>query len=267
MTRVIRALLIISFASGSLGQVAIPTRQVRSATARRIADLSTQLRVADAVDHERYRLVRDPVTFEIHSEVDGYIARALDPVRVDSVTVERDLGELLGSLPREPEGTGAPFGRLSHLRHGRSLVVGYAVVRGGGNDSSVTIRGYRLKNDRFELAASTGGDFDGYGLFVRELRSPVPQETWILAWGPRFTFNGNKVRMRVYAYDGDEFRTVWSPQDALNVTITVNDNGFTVDRLDEQRYYVTRRPPYYLRDEYALTPSGPIQLVSSYRPE
>ena len=156
------------------------------------------------------------------------------------------------------------FAHILNSPSGRRLVVAYMLVRGGNavNDSSVTLRGYHVENGSFHLAASTGSDLDGHGLFVRELQSSVPQERWILAWGPRSGFNGNKVRMRIYAYNGNSFRTVWSPPDTLNATISTS-----IDHLDENRYFVTQHPPYYLRNEYTLTPDGVRLIASHYFPE
>jgi hypothetical protein len=131
------------------------------------------------------------------------------------------------------------------------------------NDSSVTLRGYRVANGRFEFVSSIGSDFDGHGLFIKELQSPVPAERWVLAWGPLFGFNGTKVRIRLYSYDGHQFRTLWSPEDIYTATIRVNASGYTIDHLDEKQYFVVRTPPYYVQDEYMLGTTGP-RLVSSH---
>ena len=79
-------------------------------------------------------------------------------------------------------------------------------------------------------------------MFKAELRSPVPGEFWLLAWGQAQTFNGKKVRCRVYAFDGEAFRTMWSPEDVFDATIEVTDPGFTVE-------HVTRPERALLREE------------------
>jgi len=80
---------------------------------------------------------------------------------------------------------------------------------------------------------------------------------WILAWGPLAGFNGNRVRMRLYAFDGATFRTVWAPSDFYDARVIVNGAGFSVERLDEERYYHVLKPPYHLRVDYILLPDGP----------
>ncbi len=116
-----------------------------------------------------------------------------------------------------------------------------------------TIRGYRWNLDRFELKASTGDDFAGYNMFKAELQSPQRGEFWLLAWGQAQTFNGKKVRVRVYAFDGQAFRTIWDPEDVFDATVRVIDSGFVVD-------HNVRYPPYQIHDEYRLTVNGPVKI-------
>ena len=77
-----------------------------------------------------------------------------------------------------------------------------------------------------------------------------------MAWGQAHTFNGRKIRFRVYGFDGVAFRTIWSPEDILNATIRFTDSGFAID------HYVPleRRD---IHDEYTITPAGPVQTVSN----
>jgi hypothetical protein len=265
MLRAIRPVMIFCICVGAVGQVGETRRALRNGVAVRIGELSRQLHFRDAETAERYRAIRDQATSQIQHEVDAFLTQEVDPAHTDSAAVEQDLAELLSAHRYDPEYSGNPFASVFDSSNGRSMLVGYMLVRGGDavNDSAITIRAYHEEGGRFRLVATTGSDLDGYGLFVRQLPSPVPSEKWVLAWGALSGFNGNKVRIRVYSYDGSNLRTVWKPQDLLNATINIGDHGFSIRHLDENRYFVVQRPPYFLREEYALGKDGP-HLAASY---
>jgi hypothetical protein len=98
----------------------------------------------------------------------------------------------------------------------------------------------------------TGDDFNGYNMLKKELRSPLLGEIWLMAWGQGHTANGQIVRFRMYAFDGDAFRTLWSPEDMLDAEVRFTDSGFTIDHY---------RRPRAVHDEYLLTPDGPLKTT------
>jgi hypothetical protein len=246
-------------------QVDIQAAARRDAAAS-VAAISRQLRWGDSAGEAQYRENRDSLTAQIHSSIDKYIAERADPSLTNSAAIETDLSEILATHRGDPEYNGPPYVRLANLLGGTSFVVGYKLRRGGSafDDSSVTFRGYRAEQGRFKLADTVGADLDGYGLFTHELVSPAPGEVWLLAWGGLSGFNGNKTRLRIFAFDGNKFRTVWSPADALNVTVGFNSNGFSVNRLDEEPYYKTKKCPCHLREDYVLMQDGVRQVSSHY---
>jgi len=254
----------------AFGQIGGSTEQAsRALAAARVADLSARLHFADQAGAERYHAIRDSVTAEINANIDRYIGEAVEPIRANPKAVVDDIKYVLRGSAVDSEYSGPPVALVKTLAGNPVLLVGYVLVRGGDavNDSYTSLRAYRVENGRFQLTATTGSDFNGYGMFVEEVQSPVANEVWMIAWGPLFGFNGTRDRLRIYAYNGDGFRTVWEPQDSLNASVHVTANGFSVDHLDEQRYYVDQRPPYFVRDEYVLTPDGPRQSASYYLPE
>jgi hypothetical protein len=246
-------------------QTTSQTTRLRESVAGRIGSLSKSLRFRDAPGEQQYRTVKNQLTLQIHGMIDDYIAQAFDPAQSKATEIQEALTELLGEHKHDSQYSGPPFASLNELRNGFSLVVGYMLVRGGNavNESAVSIRGYHAEAGQFRFSDSTGQDFDGYGLFVRQLASPVAGESWLFVWGPLSGFNGNKVRIRLYAFDGTKFRTVWDPGDVLNMTVDFSNDGFAVTHLDED-HYQNRRPPYYLRDDYVLTPDGALRASSQY---
>ena len=227
-----------------------PAEQYDRDVAVRIRALSERLRfTGDEPDLARRYAELNEVTDRLRGEVDGYIQAAVNATE-GSQRIQARLRTLLAEHTPNPEYGDLPFARVADLRAARSLIVAYTIVRGPHHDSA-TIRGYRSDLDRFELVATTGDDFDGYNMFKTELASPLRGEFWLLAWGQASTFNGKKVRLRVYAFDGQSFRTVWEPEDMFNATLRITKSGFAIDH--EVR-------PDEIHDEYLLTPDGPIKI-------
>lgn len=69
------------------------------------------------------------------------------------------------------------------------------------------------------------------------------------------TFNGQKVRCRIYTFDGQSFRTIWAPDDLLDATLKVDGSGagFAIDQM-------IPTPPYEAHSQYVLTANGPLQI-------
>jgi hypothetical protein len=115
------------------------------------------------------------------------------------------------------------------------------------------VRGYRRTLAGFELVAVTARDFEGFNMFMKELRSPIPNQLWMLAWGQAHTANGKFVRCRVYAFDGETFKTMWSPEEMFRADVRVWESGLAID------HYVR---PNDIHDEYLITPNGPLKTNS-----
>jgi len=244
-----------------------PDAAARREVKAQVATISRQLRWTQPSEAAQYRENRDALTAQIHNSIDGYVVERADPSRITSGLMEADLREILATSGDSAEYSGPPYARVTELSAGKSLVIGYKLRRGGSavDDSAVAFRGYRVEQGRFKLVDAIGSEFDGYGLFTHELKSPLPGEAWLLAWGGLSGFNGNKTRLRIYAFDGSKFRTVWSPPDALNVSVKFTGDGFSIIRLDEERYYKAQACPCYLQEDYALMHDGARLISSHYR--
>lgn len=254
MSRSIRIvpLLIMTLALAGAAQLSHPAGASDHEIAGRIAALSTGLHFngADPAESAQRYAELGKLTDRVRAEVDGYVQAALKASE-GSEQIQARLRTILADHKPNPEYGDLPFARVADLRNGRSLVVAYTLVR-GPHDDSATIRGYRWTLNRFEPVGTTGEDFAGYNMFKAELRSPFTGELWLLAWGQAQTYNGKKVRFRVYAFDGQDFRTVWHLEDMFNAALRITDSGFVIDH--EERY-----PPYEIHDEYRLTVNGPIK--------
>jgi hypothetical protein len=168
-----------------------------------------------------------------------------------SQQIEDRLKTLLMRKP-EPDYGDLAFARVADLPTGRSLLVAYTIVR-PPHHNLATVRGYRRTLAGFELVAVTARDFEGFNMFMKELRSPIPNQLWMLAWGQAHTANGKFVRCRVYAFDGKTFKTMWSPEEMFRADVRVWESGLAID------HYVR---PNDIHDEYLITPNGPLKTNS-----
>jgi len=140
---------------------------------------------------------------------------------------------------------------VKDLRRGRSLIVAYTVKRPPHHDLA-TIRGYRDVQGRFELAAVTGDEFAGFNMFKTEIPSPIAGELWLLAWGQGHTSNGPIMRFRAYSFDGVTLKTVWSAENFYDAKVTIKGRGFLIEHRPN-------RAPYMTKDEYIVSPDGPVK--------
>jgi hypothetical protein len=234
-----------------------PEEQLETETARRIESLTGKFRDlmepaesekqwAEACNHlgcgpaapgireaaERAGAERDKamgtIASQIHSGVDTYIARGLRLSYVDPQALQQSLTRILGKTAWGPT---SAF--VINVNEAPSLVVAYTLAKGGRMGSgatSVTVRAYGVAEGSFRLVATAGSDMDGYAdVSLVQLHSPMPNEMWVLLSGYMTGANGPNNEMRIYAYDGAKFRTVWKDDNWGDFTVRTTDRGFTVD--------------------------------------
>lgn len=256
----LRIVLFVTLAMCAVAQESTPpSTELQHAVHSEISRASAKLRWSSEAQAVQYRRDRDTVTADIIDAVDGFIERY---AVATSEGIQKDLAYVLSDHRGDAEWTGPSFACEKQLTQERALVVSYSLVRGGPavNESIVTVRGYRVVDGAYRLSDATGSDFDGYGMFVKELQSPEIDEIWLLVWGAQYGFNGNKTRVRVYVFNGSKFRTVWSPNDIFNAKVEVTKVGFAITRIDEERYYKLQQCPCYIHEDYVLMLDGPEKV-------
>jgi hypothetical protein len=194
------------------------------------------------------------VASQIHGEVDTHITRAARPDHVDPGAIEQSLKRILGKTAWGPT---SAF--VTSVNRTPSLVVAYTLAKAGSmgeGATSVTVRVYAAVQGHFRLVAATGGDMDGYAnVSLVELHAPILGEMWILLSGYMTGANGPNNQIRVYAYDGTNFRAVWGPDDNWgDFTVRATDRGFSVDGP----YYTAAsgKDPEPRHDVYLLAEDG-----------
>ena len=247
------------------GQVQTPKSVSDRAAA--VAKISKQLQWHDESSREQYNKTKERATKDVLGEIDGFVAASFSPRTAAAGRVKVGLDELLGHKDGD-WGTNVAF--TPALRAGRFLVIATEIPRGGPAiaEDAVSIRAYKDEDNRFTLVDETGHDLDDHFLNTEALpKAPIEGEFWFIAWGDQPPRSPYSVAMRIYAFDGSKFRTIWTPADIIvqNVAsaVQLTADGFAVDRLDFDRYS-TGQSPYRMRDEYVLTVDGPKRISSYY---
>ena len=244
-----------------------PSTDEMQAAKAKVDALLKQRPAFDAKNEARYRNVRAEWVKAVEDSIDNYLTTALDADHAAPSDVRTALASL-GSLDlMGPDLVGPPLGLVTTINGVRYVVAAYLLYRDGvmWDNTSVRVCAYRDVNGRLEVADSTGADLDGYGLFSAEVPAPSSGEVWILTWGNLGGYNGRMIRFRLFAFNGQSFRTIWSPTDMREATIAITPSGFTIHRFDDERYLASPRIlPYYLGEDYVLLPDGPHKAASYY---
>ncbi len=201
-------------------------------------------------------IAMDVVLTQIHAEVDGFVLHTAD-TRLPDLNKTNIASGLEQILPK----TGlwrAVF--VVNAGNRRSLIVFYSLLRGHvqtPNGTSVAIRAYNETPEdiRFsgvatslKLVDTAGEDMNGYASpSITQLRPGQPGRISLLLWGDAIGANGLNMRMRLYKFDGNKFKTIWKPENVWgNFDVeAVDNNCFTVtgdyyreDRKRDDRYCV-----------------------------
>ncbi|MFZ0393343.1 MAG: hypothetical protein WCF17_01735 [Terracidiphilus sp.] len=217
-----------------------------------VTDSHTGLTVAQELDRiEAGKLARmSRIGAEIQHSANQYVMQSVNTrdENLDRNALIEALSHILSVATDQP-----PSIFVLASGQSRSLLIFDNIQNGtmGGDSSYATLTAFNVDGQKLTESDSTGGDMDGYGrIDVKELPSPVQGEIWLLFSGYMTGANGPNCRMRVFAYDGKKFRTVWAPANIWGSFKTqVTRDGFVV-RGD---YYQSLRQRV---DRYQLAADG-----------
>jgi hypothetical protein len=238
-------------------QVTDAQEEAARKAAARIAQLAQVLDpdspVNSGVNFDEER--RNRLTKNVRTEVSTFIESSI-PASSNQEDIQTLLRVVMASMKPDMEYGELPKARTATLRNGRSLVASFTVVRPPHFDSS-SIIGFREDRGSFRAVATAGQeDFDGYTMFTLDVPSPVDGELWIVVGGRAHTFNGlSKYRFRLYSFNGDVFRTIWSRDDVFNARLQVLPSGFALTHTDASTRAWTE-----VAEEYALTFNGVFKV-------
>jgi len=202
----------------------------------------------------------DEITAAIHSEVDSYVRRTV-AASGERFNLERLQSGLRTILPKSGDLRSVYEGNSPD---GRYLIVVYAFSKGGTHGTGATavmVRAYSASGG-LRLSDVAGSDMEGYASIVAdEIHPPVSPGAdsttgakYFLLSGYMTGANGPNNRMRLYAFDGRKFRSVWMPENVWgHFTVQPTRVGFVIDG----DYY---RASGKRHDEYVLSDDG-VYLV------
>ena len=259
-------------------QAAFAQAQTTAAPADRannVRQLSNELRWHDAEGHKQYLRIKEDRTKRLLSEVDGFISETVSPSATTAGQVKAGLDALLGHTMGEGRDSAA---FSVNLPNGHFLIIGVELWRGGGamSEDAMSFRAYRETENKFVLVADTDYRHTGdvseesweplVNLSVKALpTAPVASQFWFIASAvvpPRMP---PTVTMRLFAFDGERFRTVWTRQDFIapddrSAMQFTQDGGFTLSRMPDPH------GDKVVIEQYVVTADGP-QKVTEWETE
>ncbi|WP_321470526.1 hypothetical protein [uncultured Paludibaculum sp.] len=242
----------------------------RQASAAHIRRLSTALRTGQWLSNSG-TAKRQELTRQLQGAIDQYLQVAFSGPRPDAPAVRTALDDLLLNHRFEKGYGGPPFVKVEGTGTvEQRLFVAYALKRGNQalDDPAVALRAYANVDDTLSLVAATGEDLDGFSLFVLDIPAPVSGESWFLCYGYQAGNGPHRRRVRIYAFGGGHFRTVWRPDDELEdvldgADVSVTGSAIKIHRLDPDRYYRTLKAPFHVITEYLIQPDGILKVNST----
>lgn len=263
--------LIGQIVAGRTGAVA-QTPGDQTSRVGRIGSLSRQLRWHDEASARSYRATRDDVTRRLMSEIDGFIS---DNFNASSATPQQ-VGNGLDSVMGYGRGDWRHNVAFSMRFSGSNfLVVGIEVGRGGDavDEDAISFHAYKENNRRFDLVAATDNLSNSPLVDLRAVTiasPPVSGEFWFLAMAVVPPQSPPTIALRLYAFDGQRFRMVWSPGNILaegvEKAVEMSPNGFVVNRLFDPTGLAAHAPTGIAHEQYILTADGP-QMVTEWKTE
>jgi len=152
------------------------------------------------------------------------------------------------------------------LPHGDFLILGVEVWRGGDaiSDDAISFRAYKKTERKFVFVASSDilrrSDLHAKAIPI----APVAGEFWFMGLAVMPQQSPFMTAMRLYAFDGQKFRTVWAPADIIaegaEQAVEVTANGFTVNKLFDPTGGAAHSPSAVIHEQYILNPDGPLKV-------
>lgn len=230
----------------------------------RIKMLSEQLRWRDEVGKKQYETIKDQTTQNLFSEIDHYITDTFQPESATPGQIKAGLDAVLGHM----EGDNLHNIVFStNIQARRFLIVGIEIWRGGTaiNDDAISFRAYAVSGSKFVHVASTENLSDSALVDLNAVMiptRPILGEFWFIAWADVPPLAPYTVAMRLYAFDGRNFRTVWSPENIISPgiddAVQIGPNGrVTINRLPEWDSQTI------LHEQYTVTADGLKKVAES----
>ncbi len=140
-------------------------------------------------------------------------------------------------------------------------------------EDEISYRSYRDDGQQFtfvsaveDLHSSDASSPFALGMYtLPPIPAPVVGESWFIAFTEIPPQSPPTVAMRLYALDGENFRTVWSPKhfmvESADKAVDVNKGGLIVNILFDPTGQAARSPGAVVHQQYVLTVEGPKKVA------
>jgi len=233
----------------------------------KVKTLSEKLRWHDEAGQEKYAATKHEVTRQVLNEIDAFVSDSFQPSSATTELVGAGLDALLGHK------SGDVMHDLAFsvdLPHGHFLIAGIELSRGGDAiaDDAISFRAYKAVGNRLVFAANTDNFSDSslVDLHAEALSGlPAVGEFWFMAMAEVPPQSPTTVALRLYAFDGEKFRTVWEPRNIIAAgvgkAIEATTGGFVVDSLFDPTGGAAHSPSVVIHEQYVLTVGEPEKVA------
>jgi hypothetical protein len=164
---------------------------------------------------------------------------------------------LQGKLAPSEIVSNTPFSRFVTVNGIRSAVAAYVVAEGGVGipDTHPLLEFYSRDNGTWKLKAQapTESDFESRTFFVSPIDLGLSNETFFLVSGFQIGDTGTRLRVKLYAYNGESVRTVWERDNLTYGTVNLSKDVIT---LDYSRKYHSVNASDQVHQEFQVVPGG-----------
>jgi hypothetical protein len=206
-------------------------------------------------DADSGRVLATEWAVEIHSQLHKLISDEIASALSAPTPSESDVINAIIAV--QGESTDVPFAKFFELNGIKSLAVGYVILQGDDAipDTRPYLEFYDRMNGSWEMKAEapTRSDFRGCTFFVSQMHSPIPSESWFLVWGKTIGDTGSRLRIRLYAFDGNTVHAIWKRDDLTYGEITASPTS--VD-LEYDREYKSTDPNNRVHETLHVSPNG-----------
>jgi hypothetical protein len=238
-----------------------------------VRTLLPQLQWNDDKTHAGYDMTKDATTGRLLKEIDAFIIDSFQPATVTEGQVSAALARLLN--PTAAVAGTTPVFLVTLSNGGRFLIVDLDLPRGGRaiREDAVSFRAYRDDGTHFTFVAEAHDlhSSDANSPFLNHLSAmfvsqpPVSGEAWFFAVAEVPPHAPPLVAIRLYAFDGRTFRTVWASNDVMaegsNSVIELNGTGFVLNTLIDPTGQAAGSPTVVRHEQYSLTATGPAKVT------
>lgn len=176
------------------------------------------------------------------NETGGRVDQLADDLgTVNNAWLTEKVVQSLGAEPSSPSER-RPLVYRQKVPSGELIVIisDFRTMQVAAPAGEIIVQGFREEAGQYVFVRETGDS--AFGIMDERkfqlLRSPLPNQIWVLITGQMGGFMGDLERVRIYSFDGVDFQERWAPEDSLNTELTVNGDEISSRYLEFKRRYL-----------------------------